>query len=362
MFSWVSLNNFRSYHDLHWSPDRGVNILVGDNGAGKTNLLEALTYMATLQSFRGAPDEMLVNEQAASAVVRGELQRGESNTLVEVEINRKGRRRVRVDQKNISRRSELLEVVRVITFLPEDLELIKGGPAARREMVDEVATQLWPAADLDQTEYDRALRQRNTFLRGGSRDDTTLDVWDSRLAQAAGRLMARRARAAREIIASLANTYTRVAGRASEIAIEYDSEWGGSIDSSTPPAEWTVSLMEALQRRRRPDWELGVTGAGPHRDDLRFVVDGHSARFQASQGEQRTLALSLRLAAHEAVSRLTGSIPVLILDDVFSELDPQRARHLSGALPQAQTMITTTHPEEIPVPGKTWHVEAGVIR
>lgn len=362
MFSWISLTNFRSYPELHWSPDAGVNILVGDNGAGKTNLLEALTYLATLRSFRGTPDEMLVNDQSPSAIIRGELQRGESSALVEVEINRKGRRRVRIDQKNITRRSELLEVVRVVTFLPEDLELVKGSPAGRREMIDEVATQLWPAADLDQAEYERALRQRNAFLRAGSRDETTLEVWDSRLAQAAGRLMARRARATQEVVNSLADTYTRVAGRSSEIVINYESEWGGTVDARTPPAEWSSALVEALQRRRRADWEMGITGAGPHRDDLTFVLDGQSARFQASQGEQRTLALSVRLAAHEAVSRLTGSTPVLILDDVFSELDPQRARQLSGALPSAQTMITTTHPEEIPVPGKTWHVEAGVIR
>jgi DNA replication and repair protein RecF len=362
MFSWISLSHFRSYDELRWSPDPGVNILVGDNGAGKTNLLEALTYLATLRSFRRAPDEALIHESEASAVVRGEVLRGESNALIEVEINHKGRRRVRLDQKTLNRRAELLGVVRVVTFLPEDLDLIKGSPGGRREMLDEVAVQLWPAADLDQSEYERALRQRNSFLRAGSRDEATLEVWDSRLAQAAGRVMARRARAVQELVSSLSVTYAQVAGYPSEVSVQYESEWGGTADPTTPPAEWATALLEVLQRRRRPDWELGVTGAGPHRDDLLFTIDGHPARFQASQGEQRTLALSVRLATHAVVNRLTASNPVLILDDVFSELDPQRASHLTAALPSSQTMITTTHPEEIPVPGKTWHVEAGVIR
>ena len=362
MFSWVTLSHFRSYADLRWSPDPGVNIVVGDNGAGKTNLLEALTYLVTLGSFRGAPDEALVNEAESSAVVRGEVLRGESSALIEVEINRKGRRRVRLDHKTLSRRAELMGVVRVVTFLPEDLDLIKGSPGGRREMIDEVAVQLWPAADLDQSEYERALRQRNSFLRAGSRDEATLEVWDSRLAQAAGRVMARRARAVQELASSLSGIYTRVAGHPSAVSIHYESDWGGTADPTTPAAEWAGALLEALQRRRRPDWELGITGAGPHRDDLLFTIDGHPSRFQASQGEQRTLALSVRLATHEAVTRLTSSNPVLILDDVFSELDPQRASHLTAALPTAQTMITTTHPEEIPVPGKTWHVDAGVIR
>jgi len=362
VLSWISLADFRSYSELHWSPDPGVNVLVGDNGAGKTNLLEGVAYLGALRSFRAAPEEALVKEGAASAYVRADVKRGQSSSTVEIEIARKGRRRVRLDQKSLPRAADLLGVIRVVTFLPEDLELVKGGPGGRREMIDQLAVQLWPAAGLDQSEYDRSLRQRNAFLKAGSRDVATLEVWDSRLAQAAGSLMGRRARAAQEIAQPLSVNYSQMAGRQVDVIISYESEWGGTLDPSTPPSEWSGSLLEALQRRRRVDWDIGNTGAGPHRDDLALTIGDRPARFQSSQGEQRTLALSVRLASHAAIAGVTGRPPLLLLDDVFSELDPQRAARFTTALPEAQTLITTTRPEEVPLEGKTWRVEPGLIR
>jgi DNA replication and repair protein RecF len=164
------------------------------------------------------------------------------------------------------------------------------------------------------------------------------------------------------LTAFVTEVYSRVAGRESAVSIEYESDWGGSLDASTPPSDWTAALIEALAARRRVDLELRLTGAGPHRDDPVLHLDGRPARHQSSQGEQRTMALALRIASHHAIADQVGVDPLLLLDDVFSELDPSRAEALTSALPGAQIMITTTRPEEVPLEGKVWRVEPGLVR
>jgi DNA replication and repair protein RecF len=362
MLTRLFLTNFRSYPELEWSPDPDVNILIGPNGSGKTNLLEAAAYLSNLRSLRGAPDEALVAADSESAIVRGEIARPTSNSLIEIEINRKGPRRTRLDGKHLGRTADLLATMRVVRFLPEDLSIIKEGPAGRRDLFDEVARQMWPAALLDQMEFERSLRQRNAFLKQGASDLDTLAVWDLRLAQAASRVMSRRARTAAVLADSLDLCYSKVAGRSTPVRLEYESDWGGSLDPSTPPADWTGALTAALERRRRVDLELRITGAGPHRDDIVIRLGDRPARFEASQGEQRTLALALRLATHRAITDQVGESPVLLLDDVYSELDPDRAAALSAALPAAQIIISTTRPEEVPMTGKPWRVEQGTVR
>lgn len=356
LLEWLTLAGFRSYSTLEWRPEPGVNILVGDNGAGKTNLLEAIGYLSTMRSFRAAPEEALVHDEEDSAVLRGG-----AGELIEIEFGRKGSKRARLGQKAIARSTDLLDALRVVTFLPDDLEIIKGGPAARRSLLDDVAVQLWPAAALDRAEFERSLRQRNAFLKQGDRDSATLDVWDARLAQAATRVMARRARVAQTLAPFLADVYSQIAGTPTAVEFSYQSDWGGTLDPSTPAAEWGDALLEALTRRRRVDFELRSTGAGPHRDDPALSLENHDTRHQTSQGEQRTLALALRIATHRAVTDQIDRSPVLLLDDVYSELDHDRAKALTDALPTAQTFITTTRPEEVPLQGVAWHVGHGMV-
>ncbi|MGH8923906.1 MAG: DNA replication/repair protein RecF [Acidimicrobiia bacterium] len=358
--AWLHVRDFRSYSTLEWSPDPGVNILVGPNGAGKTNILEAIGFLANLRSLRGAPEEMLIAEGADVAVVRGE--EALLSALVEVEIARKIGRRVRIGQKPIGRTADMVTALRTVAFLPDDVDLVKGPPAGRRDLLDDVSIQIWPASALDQAEFDRALRQRNTFLKQGDRDVATLDVWDTRLAQAGAKLMARRARAAMALADTLVDSYGRIAGEEANVHFAYQSDWGGTLDPSTPSGEWSSKLSAALRDRRRIDFELRNTGSGPHRDDPAISLDGRNSRHQASQGEQRTLALALRLATHRAVSNQTDRLPLLLLDDVYSELDPDRSKALTDALPEAQTFVTTTRLDEVPVPGRTWQVTAGTIR
>lgn len=361
-FSWLELKDFRSYRELRIEPDAGINVLIGPNGAGKTNLLEAAAYLTSLRSFRRAPDEALIADEAEAAVIRGEVRHPESTSLIEAELPRSGRRRIRVNGQRPARSTDLLGHVRGTVFLPDDLDIIKRGPAYRRDFLDGVSVQLWPGAYLDQQEYERALRQRNSLLRQAGRDvdEPTLSVWDQRLSQAAGKLMVRRARAAEALQERIAGTYGRLTSADTQVEMHYASKWGGSLEESNAELEAGL-LAEALIGSRRADTERRVTTMGPHRDEPWFTVNGRDARTRASQGEQRTLALSLRLASHEAVSEATGELPLLLLDDVFSELDMERATALAGMLPEAQTFITTAREEEVPVHGRTFQVQRGSI-
>lgn len=355
---WLSLIDFRSYKSLDWSPDPGVNLLIGPNGAGKTNVLEATGYLASLKSFRSVTDGSLIADEASAAVIRAGITSEERERLIEIEIPAQGQRRTQVDKTRLKRTADLLGVVRVIAFLPEDLDLVKRGPAYRRDLLDDIAVQLWPAAHLDQSEYERSLRQRNAFLKTGERDDATLSVWDSRLAQTGGRVLARRSSVVEIVAPMLREAYQEIAAEETHAGFTYRPSWAQAFDSRSA-GEYANQISEALEKVRRTDYDRRMTTVGPHRDEPGFSIDGHETRVHGSQGEQRTTALAVKLAAHRAVADAVGESPVLLLDDVFSELDPKRSAALAGALPvDTQTLITSARPEDVPLRGTTWQVGA----
>ena len=356
---WLTLTSFRSYSQLEWHPGPAVNVLVGPNGAGKTNLLEAIAYLGSLKSFRRAPDAALVSHEQDRGYIRGRVGSGDAEALIELELRVRGGRLARVNTQRLARSADLLGHVRFVTFLPEDLDMIKRGPGERRDFLDDTAVQLWPAAHLDQAEYDRALRQRNAFLKQGEKDDVTLGVWDERLSQAGGKVMARRARTAAALATHLSEVHAEISGSESPVAIGYGSRWKGELDATISPGEFSERLSAALVEHRRHDRDRRVTTVGPHRDEPVIVLDGHDSRHHASQGEQRTLALALRVASHRAISDLIGRPPILLLDDVYSELDPQRSAALTSALPDAQTFVTTADPRDVPLTGTAWAVGDG---
>jgi len=358
---WVELIGFRSYDEIRWEPHPDVNVLVGPNAIGKTNLLEGVGYLAGLRSFRNVPDQVLIREGAQSAVIRGTITRSDSEALVEIEIPLGGRRRAQVNRQRLTKVTDMLGHVRSVTFLPDDLDIIKRSPGYRRDLLDDVAVQVWPVAYADQQDYDKALKQRNSLLRqmGTRVDETTLDVWDERLSQAGGKVMERRSAAMSALQPHMSEMYNRLASSEIEVSIEYRSTWGAENGSDLPA--WAAAMKEALADSRRADTERRVTTVGLHRDDPALQLGGRDARTRASQGEQRTLALSLRLASHRAIKEAIGESPLLLLDDVFSELDLRRANALAEALPEAQTLITTARDEEVPVRGRRWQVGNGRI-
>ncbi|NOY56745.1 MAG: DNA replication and repair protein RecF [Actinobacteria bacterium] len=356
---WIELTDFRSYTRERITPTERVNVIVGPNGSGKTNLLEAIAYLGGLQSVRGAPEDILVRQGAEEAILRGEVTRANGGSRIEIAIGR--RRRVLVNGRRPARNAEVLEHLRVATFLPDDLEIIKRGPGYRREFLDATAIQLWPGAYGDRRDFEQALRQRNALLKAGHVDRFTLQVWDERLSQAGARVMARRAAAARLLLERVGDIYQRLSGARQDVELEYVSAWGATIDD-VPVEDLRERLKGALESHRKVDVERRQTSLGPHRDEPRFLLGGLSARRAASQGEQRTLMLGLRLAAHGAVADIIGEMPVLLLDDVFSELDVRRTAALADALPAAQTFITTARSDDVPLAGKRWDVIAGHVQ
>lgn len=328
------LTDFRSYPQAELELGPGLTALLGDNGQGKTNLLEAVGYLATLSSFRGAPNEALVRQGAAQAVVRAEGERDTRALLIEAEITPSGRGRVLVNRQRLQRTRDLLGALRVSVFAPDDLELVKGGPTERRGYLDDTLVATQPRLDALRSDLDRVLRQRNALLRqaGGRLTEDielTLAVWDAKLVEAGEALASARRALVEQLGPALAVAYDQVAGRPAHIEIEYVAPW--------QERGLSVALLEA----RRDEVRRGVSLVGPHRDDVALRIGGLPSRTHASQGEQRSLALALRLAAHQVVTAATGSPPVLLLDDVFSELDPDRSAALLAHLPPGQTLLSS---------------------
>jgi DNA replication and repair protein RecF len=345
------LTDFRSYTEARMDLAPGLTALVGANGEGKTNLLEALAWLATLSSFRGAPTDALVRRGAPYAVVRALAEREGRELLVEAQLQPSGRNRIQLNRQPLRRARDLLGSLRVSVFTPDDLAIVKGGPDERRRFTDQVLVGLHPRNDALRVEVDRVLRQRNALLRGaGGRLDEgaafTLDVWDAKLAGSGGALAAARLDLLDRMRPPLAATYDALARRPEHVEASYEAAWAppavrGVDGSGDRQGALTEALAAALASARSEDVRRGVSTTGPHRDDVALSIGGAPARTQASQGEQRTLALALRLAAHHVVTEVGGSPPVLLLDDVFSELDPDRSAALLAHLPATQTLLTT---------------------
>lgn len=339
------LTDFRCYRDLDLELSGGVTVFRGANGEGKTSLLEAIGWTATAQSFRGVADRVLVRSGAARAFVRSAVHRDDHDVLVEAEIVADGRNRILVNRQTVPRRRELERTLRVTVFAPDDLDLVKGSPSGRRDFLDDLLVGCAPRYVAARADFDRVLKNRNALLRNGVRDSsaiTTLDVFDEQLVVAGCELVRGRLRLAAKITPKLECSYRQLAGGSEEtVTAAYEADWAdGSIDS-TGQDDVEGLLRAALASRRREELDRRTTLVGPHRDEWRLMVNGLDARTHASQGEQRTLALSLRLAGHDAVGEVIGERPVLLLDDVFSELDPTRALALVAHLPPGQTLITT---------------------
>jgi DNA replication and repair protein RecF len=344
----LELTNFRNYAATTIELTSGVTAVIGNNGQGKTNLVEALGYLATLKSFRGVPNEALIRTGCESAVLRATVVHADGReVLIETELVRSGRNRSLVNKQRLARSRDLLGVVRTTVFSPEDLELVKAAPSVRRDFIDDALIALQPKLDVLCSEIEKVLRQRNSLLKqaGGRLSPdiaSTLDVWDAKLAELGTELGDERARLIAQTSPRVSKAYEELAEMATPIGLVYEPEWR------------RIGLANELHTSRLDDIRRGTSTVGPHRDDIDLLINGLPARTHASQGEQRTLALAMRLAVHRMVTEEFGSAPVLILDDVLSELDPSRAAALLRHFPEGQVLITTAgylpeaaHPDRI---------------
>jgi DNA replication and repair protein RecF len=338
------LTDFRLFREIDVELAPGLTVLYGANGQGKTSLLEAIGWVARARSFRGVGDAMLVRAGVDQAILRAEVTTGTRTQLFEAEIRASGRNRIQCNRQTVTRTRDLHGLLRTTVFAPDDLALVKAGPADRREYLDELLAMLAARYDAARTDYERVLKQRNALLRSGMRDPdarTTLDVFDEQLAKAGAEISRGRLRLLERLVPAISAAYASLATDARPVDGEYTSDWAGGVLTPADADDLEPRLRAAIADRRRAEIDRGLTLVGPHRDELRLTIGGLDARHQASQGEQRTLALALRLAGHATVRELTGAAPVLLLDDVFSELDADRSAALVHNLPAGQTLVST---------------------
>ena len=341
----LALHDFRSYPEVEVELEAGPTAFIGANGQGKTNLVEAIDYLATLESHRVASDAPLVRAGTDRAVVRAELVKGERTALLELEITPGKSNRARVNRSPLPRTRDLLGIVRSVMFSPEDLALVKGDPSDRRKLLDGLTAMRTPRLAGVKADYDRVLRQRNTLLKSGRTnrhmDMSTLEIWDDKLASLGGEIVAARIGLLHDLAPHLGQAYLTVATEAAENRREVTAVYKSSAElSGEDVASVRESLLAGIEERRREERERGVSLVGPHRDEVVLTIGELPAKGYASHGESWSLALALRLASFELL-REDDDDPVLILDDVFAELDQGRREHLASLVSDAEQVIVT---------------------
>ncbi|WP_329518961.1 DNA replication/repair protein RecF [Spirillospora sp. NBC_01491] len=366
----LSLQDFRSYATAEVALERGVTAFVGPNGQGKTNLVEAIGYVASHGSHRAATDAPLVRQGAPRAIVRAGVVKDERKALIELEINPGKANRARLNRSPVPRPREILGMLRTVLFAPEDLSLVKGDPGERRRFMDELLTARAPRFAGVRSDYDRVLKQRNALLKSaaahrrspGPEVLATLDVWDSHLARNGAELLAARLELVAALRPLVARAYEALAPGGGDADLLYKSSLG-DVELSTDRAQLAEQLLTGVSESRKQELERGVSLVGPHRDELVLRLGELPARGYASHGESWSFALGLRLAAFDLL-RADGDDPVLILDDVFAELDAGRRRRLAEMVaPAEQVLITAAVPADVPVEltGNSYTVADGEV-
>ncbi|NHC47401.1 DNA replication/repair protein RecF [Motilibacter aurantiacus] len=370
----LSLTDFRSYPEVEVPLEPGTTAFVGPNGQGKTNLVEAVGYVATLGSHRVPADAPLVRIGAERAVVRASVVREGRPVLVEIEVNPGRANRARINRSPVPRPREVLGLLRTVLFAPEDLALVKGDPGERRRFLDDLLVSRAPRFAGVRADYERVLKQRNALLksagakvRSGGGDVATLDVWDAHLARTGADLLAARLELVDALRPLVDKAYDEVSRGKGPTGLDYRSSLEGALGQEVPAQDRETlaeALLEAVRRLRRSELERGVSLVGPHRDDLVLRLGAAPAKGYASHGESWSYALALRLASYDLL-RADGGEPVLVLDDVFAELDTDRRERLAARIaPAEQVLVTAAVPGDVPeaLAGARFDVAEGSAR
>lgn len=358
----LNLVDFRNYASADLSLHPGPNVLVGRNGQGKTNLAEAVVFLATLGSHRVSADAPMVRDGEEFAIIRARLAHGQRQVLVEVQLNKQGSNKARINGSP-TKISELPRYAHVVLFAPEDLQIVRGDPSARRRFADQLLVQRIPRMSGVLADYDRVLKQRTTLLKSararGIRAEalTTLEVWDDKLVALGSEIVDARQRLADDLRQPLREAYAAIAGADHDPGLAWslsvrgaDSEDGVEADATDAPSDTAELFRATLAQKRAAELERGLTLVGPHRDDLLLRLRDLPVKGYASHGESWSIALSLRLASAELLrSESPAGDPVLILDDVFAELDADRRRRLADLTAgYEQVVVTAAVEEDIP--------------
>ena len=382
----LSLTDYRNYRTADLALEPGATVIVGRNGQGKTNLVESIGYLSTLGSHRVSSDQALIRAGADAAIIRAVLTFEGRQVLLELQLNRQGANRAQVNRSPAKTR-DLPRYAHSVLFAPEDLAIVRGEPSVRRRLLDELLVQQSPRLAGVMADYDRVLRQRNSLLKSArargiaSAQLPTLDIWDERLVELGSELIDRRLALIADLATPLAAAYRSIvdADHAPELRAVLSIDGADPDQGEESPTDGRAAgpeaagsvgdtatrFADALSTLRRKELERGVTLAGPHRDDVLLVLNGLPAKGYASHGESWSFALSLRLASAELLRRdSTTGDPVLVLDDVFAELDRLRRERLAAAIGGfEQVLVTAAVLEDVPEPlaARVIHIEAGRI-
>ena len=377
----LSLTDYRNYERAELVLGPGATVFVGRNGQGKTNLVEAIGYLSTLGSHRVSGDQALIRAGADAAIVRALLAHGDRELLVELQLNRQGANRAQLNRSHVKTR-ELPRYAHSVLFAPEDLAIVRGEPSVRRRLLDELLVQRTPRLAGVMADYERVLKQRNSLLKSARARGLaaarlpTLDIWDERLVQLGSEIIGQRVALVVELAAPLADAYRSIVDDDHSpelrplLSIDgADPDAESEPDASTPtvpqPITTAERFAEALRILRPKELERGLTLVGPHRDDVLLLLNGLPAKGYASHGESWSFALALRLASAELLRRdSTTGDPVLVLDDVFAELDRLRRERLAAAIGGfEQVLVTAAVLEDVPEPltARIVHIDAGRI-
>ena len=333
----LELKNFRNYQNLNIDFDKKTNILYGDNAQGKTNILEAIYLSGTAKSHKGSKDREMIRFHEEEAHIKLMIKKLELSYRIDIHLKKQKPKGIAINGIPIKKASELFGIVNLVFFSPEDLNLIKNGPSERRRFLDMELCQLDKIYIHHLVNYNKILMQRNQLLKNLELRPEfieTLDIWDMQLVQYGKKLIEQRKHFVKELNEIIYEIHKKLSGNREELYIDYE------------PDVSSEEFAAAVNKARNRDIRFHTTNVGPHRDDISFFIDKVDIRKFGSQGQQRTSALSLKLAEIEIVKRMIGDMPILLLDDVLSELDSHRQNQLLNSLDQIQTIITCTGLEE----------------
>lgn len=347
----IELENFRNYSALELSFDKGTNILYGDNAQGKTNILEAIYVSATTKSHKGSKDRDIVRFEEEEAHIRTYIDVDMLERRVDMHLRKNKSKGIAIDGQKIKKASDLLGLLNVVFFSPEDLSIIKSGPSERRRFVDMELCQLDQFYLYNLNHYNKIVNQRNKLLKDLYMNPSlkeTLNIWDSQLVSFGSKIIERRILFVEQLNEIIGNIHKTLSGEKEELVIKYEPDIPlNEKDIESHNLQSIVDGFESkLNANKDRDIKLKMTSAGPHRDDFSFIVNGIDIRRFGSQGQQRTAALSLKLSEIELVKKITNDTPVLLLDDVLSELDSSRQNYLLNSIGNIQTIITCTGLDE----------------
>ncbi len=333
----IELSNFRNYENLNISFDNGTNILYGDNAQGKTNILEAAYLSGTTKSHKGSKDKEMIRFDGKEAHVRTIIEKNEKEYQIDMHLRRSGSKGVAINKVPIKKASELFGILNIVFFSPEDLNIIKNGPSERRKFMDMELCQLDKIYMSDLKKYNKIVDQRNALLKEMNYNpqlQDTLPVWDMQLLEYGKKIIKKRKEFVDELNEIIHEIHYKISGEKENLVIKYEA----NIDD--------IFFEDELLKCRKRDMKLCQTTVGPHRDDMLFSIDGIDIRKFGSQGQQRTSALSLKLSEITLVKKVINNTPVLLLDDVLSELDSNRQNYLLNSIKDIQTIITCTGLDE----------------